>query len=283
MLAAAALLLLAGCSSVKLAYNNSPTLAYWWLNRYVDLADNQSAEVRQALAQVQQWHRRTELPRLADLLQRVQQQAAADVTPQQVCSIYSEARLRFDALVHHAEPASLSLAASLQPHQRSHIASRFEKTNAEWREDWMDGGAAKRLDKRTTSARERAEDFYGRLQEPQRLALHAALLRSDIDPQLSLRERLRRQQDLLQVLQQLHPGPGTPSINHEQGRLAWRGYLERTASSPDPAFRAWAEEAVANGCKTVAELHNSTSPEQRQRAIHRLRDYERHLRELAAS
>lgn len=282
MLAAAALLL-AGCSSVKLAYNNSPTLAHWWLDRYVDLEDAQSADVRQALAQMQQWHRRTELPRLADLLQRAQQQAAADVTPQQACSILGEARLRLDALVQHAEPATLSLVASLQPRQLIRIAARFEKTNTEWREDWMEGDAPKRLDKRMASARDRAEDFYGRLHEPQLAALRGALLRSDFDPQLNYRERLRRQQDLLQVLQQVHPAPASTAASTEQVRTALRGYLERTAASPDPAYRAWAETAIANGCKTVAELHNSTTAAQRQRAIDRLRDYERHLRDLVAS
>ena len=33
---APACLLLAGCSAVRLAYNQAPDLMYWWLNGYVD-------------------------------------------------------------------------------------------------------------------------------------------------------------------------------------------------------------------------------------------------------
>ncbi len=282
-IALAACLLLAACSSVKLAYNNSPTLAHWWLDRYVNLEDVQSADTRRALSQLQQWHRRTELPKLADMVQRLQQHALADTTPEQVCAVFVEARQRLDALVTHAEPAAATLAVSLQPHQLAHIATRFEKTNVEWREDWMEGGADKRLDKRMKTNRERSEDFYGRLKEPQVTVLRTALERSDFDPQLVYRERVRRQQDLLQVLRQSTPHAGSGAATADQATQALRGYVERTTRSPDAAYRAWSDKAIDDGCRTVAEVHNSTTREQRERAAGRLREYERHLRELATT
>ena len=43
-------LLLQGCSAVKLAYSQVPHLAYWQLNRYLDLSDAQTDRVRSELA-----------------------------------------------------------------------------------------------------------------------------------------------------------------------------------------------------------------------------------------
>ena len=84
--------LLAGCSTVRLAYNQVPHLAYWQLNRYLDLSDAQTERVRGDLGELHRWHRDTMLPQHAELLQRVQQQLPATITAEQACRIYEEAR-----------------------------------------------------------------------------------------------------------------------------------------------------------------------------------------------
>lgn len=50
--------LLAGCSTVRLAYNQVPHLAYWQLNRYLDLSDAQTERVRADYLQAT-WHAST--------------------------------------------------------------------------------------------------------------------------------------------------------------------------------------------------------------------------------
>src|SRR5882724_11445070 len=52
---------LAGCSAIKLGYNNLDHLAYWWLDSYVDFSGEQGTQVRENLAQLHQWHRTEEL------------------------------------------------------------------------------------------------------------------------------------------------------------------------------------------------------------------------------
>ena len=58
--------LLAGCSTVRLAYNQVPHLAYWQLNRYLDLSDAQTERVRGDLDELHRWHRDTMLPQHAE-------------------------------------------------------------------------------------------------------------------------------------------------------------------------------------------------------------------------
>ena len=274
--------LLQGCSAIKLGYNNAPDLAYWWLDGYADLGEAQSRKLREDLARLHQWHRTSELPKIAELLQKARQLAAGTLSAEQVCGLYADARVRVDALVAQAEPAAVALISGLSAAQLSHIEAKFAKTNADWRDDWMDNGLAKRQAKRLKAAIERSEQFYGTLEERQIAVLRNAIAQSDFDPQFSYGERLRRQQDLLQTLRQMGANSGDGKPGMPQATTALRAYLERSVHSPNPAYRAHQDKDLADNCATMAQLHNSASTEQRERALRRLAAYERDAREVAA-
>jgi len=278
---ALALVFLQGCSAIKLAYNNLPELGYWQIDGYVDLNEAQSLKVRDELSRFQQWHRANELPRIADLLQKIQRLAPNETTPEQVCGLFADVRNRIDALVNQFEPAIVPLAISLAPSQLAHLEAKYNKSNAEWRKKWANGTGAERQSKRLKAAIDRAEQFYGPLAEPQIAVLRNAVARSEFDPQASYTERLRRQQDLLQSLRQIGPNASAPAPTVPQATLALRAYLERSVTSPNMVYRAYAERVVLDSCKTFAQLHNSSSTEQRERAARRLAAYERDARELA--
>ena len=55
---------LVACSGLKLAYDNLPTLSYWWLDDYFDISQPQSAPLKTGLADLRQWHITTELPQI---------------------------------------------------------------------------------------------------------------------------------------------------------------------------------------------------------------------------
>jgi hypothetical protein len=100
-----------------------------------------------------------------------------------------------------------------------------------------------------------------------------------LDPQRILGERQRRQQDLLQVLRRL-ADPGLPGADAQQ---LLRGYIQRVERSPDPAYRAWQEGMVQENCRTLAAVHEASSPAQREQAVRRLRAYQRDFRELSGN
>ena len=280
-MAAFALALLQACSAVKLAYNNAPEFAYWWLDGYADFSEGQSPKARDELARLLNWHRTEELPKLADMLQRVQRLAAADVTPAQVCGMFSDLRTRFDAVIPQGEAAAVGLAMSLTPAQIVHIENKFGKNNADWRERWLDLTPANRIEKRLTSNRERSEEFYGGLEEKQIATLRAGLETSIFDAQLSYAERIRRQQDLLQTLRRIS-GVNGMKPSQAEALTALRAVIDRTLNSPNPAYRAYNDKVIAESCAVFAKVHNSTTPDQRARAVRRLAAYERDARELSA-
>lgn len=270
------LVFLAGCSAVRIGYNNAPALAYWWLDGYVDFNDAQSALVRNSLAELQAWHRREELPAYAELLRQMQQLAPGDVTPPQVCALSSAARRHVQRLGEQAAEGMARMVPRLQPDQLRHLAQQFDKHNQTWREEWLDGSPAELQARRLKRTLERTESFYGRLSEAQRTLLRQRIASSGFDPELAWRERLRRQQDMLQVLREYRNGDRPAHVKAELLAL-----VQRSLDSPDPVYRAQFEQLLLDGCQTMAALHNSASPAQRRRLADKLRDYEADARALA--
>lgn len=268
---------LAACSAVRLGYNTLGDVAYWWLDSYFDFNSSQAPRVREDLARLHQWHRTEELPRFGAMLQRMEQLAPGDLTPEQACSFVTEFRERLLALGRQAETAAVPLAAGLEPDQLQHLRHKYEKNNADYTSEWIRLAPAEQKEKRYRQFLDRAEMIYGRLDEPQRLELRRDVDRSIFDPKRILSERQRRQHDMLRTLERI-VGERVP---FDEARLMLRGAVERSLAPPNAAARAYQEALVAEGCRHFAILHNSTTPAQREAAVRRLRAYQRDLRELA--
>ena len=141
-------LLLQACSAVRLAYSQVPQLAYWQLDRYLDLSDAQTDRVRSELDLLHQWHRSTMLPQHARLLQQVQQQLPATVTPDQACRIYDEVRIQLDAVLAQAEQQLLWLAPQLSPTQIRTLEVQQAQSNADWKKQWLDASPERMREQR---------------------------------------------------------------------------------------------------------------------------------------
>lgn len=268
---------LQACSMVRFAYNQAPDALYWWLDGYFGFTEVQSLKLKADLASFQQWHRRTELPAYAALLQKLQQLAPNDVLPQQVCDLLAEARQRAVALSDALEPTIVALAPTLAPEQIVQLEKQLDKRNRKWREEWIDVSPQELTERRVKQAVDRAEMFYGRLEEPQLAVARATVQGSAFDPRHSLRETLRRQRDALQTLRQLQSQqPGEAHV-----RTLLRTLFERSMNSPDAAYRSYLESMTRTGCQAIAALHNSTTPAQRLRAAEKLRSYEQDARLLS--
>jgi len=271
------LVLLGGCSSLKLGYHNAPTITYWWLDSYIDFNDAQAGPVRERLAALHAWHRQNELPAYADLLQRMQQLAPGPVTPELVCTFVSEVRTHLQRLGVQSADGLARVAPLLEPAQLQHLAQQFEKHNQTWREEWLDGTPEALLARRVERTVDRYEGFYGRLSPAQQTLLRQRLAASGFDARLAWAERLRRQQDTLRAL-----GEHRHSERPAQVLADMQALVQRSLEPSDPAARAQFDRMLAEGCQTIAALHNSSDARQRRRLIERLQGYEADLRALAA-
>ena len=267
---------LAGCSSIKLAYNNADDLAYWWLDRYVDFTEAQTLSLRPALSQLHRWHRLNELPALAGTLARLRAEVLLDTTQTAVCGYFAELQPRLRAVLDAAEPTVVALVPTLSAAQLDTLQERYRKNNTEWREDWLDVSTDQREDKRQERLVKNIERFYGSLQREQQSVLREVTRRTPLDASLIYREIQRRQQDTLATLRQLAQRP--PSAVS----AGMQALLQRTLEPSDVEYNRHVEMTRTTTCAAIAAMHNVTTAANRQLLAANLASLEDDLRALAA-
>jgi len=271
-------ILLSGCGAMRLAYNQAPDLSYWWLDKYIDFNDAQTPRVRDAIAGWFRWNRRTQLPDYAQWLDRLAADLQQPVTPAQVCRWTDEVEARMFTGLDQALPALGETALSLTPDQLKHIEKRYAKVNADFADDYLQEDPKDRMKATIKRTMERAEMLYGDLDEAQTERVRRAMMASPFDPELWLAERKARQQDVLQTLRRLlAERPPQP-----QAQAALRAIAERVQRSPRDVFRSYQEKLTRYNCDIAAQLHNTTSREQREFAEKKLRGWAADFRALAA-
>jgi hypothetical protein len=276
LLAVAALLLLQACSAIKLGYQQLPTLSYWWLDNTVSFSGKQTPAAKEAIDKLYQWHRREELPGYAALLQRTAELSAGPVQPAQLCRVFDEVQARLDTLMRQAVAQAAPVAMALGPRQLSHMARHWEQQNEEWEKEWLQGDTDARMERRLDKALSRYSSFYGELNAAQTALIKTQLAQSPWTAEWGRSDRQRRQQDLLSTLQRITQS----NLTQAQAEAQLWGVWQRWLQPPDAGQRAVVQSLSQRACENLAQLHNTTTPEQRVRVARRLRAYERDLLDL---
>jgi len=271
------LLLLAGCSAVRLAYGQAPHLTYWWLDGYVEFEPEQGERARDALADWFAWHRATQLPDYADLLATAQRQILHDVTAADVCRWADVVRQRLETGYEQGVPALAEMARTLNARQLQHLERRYRKADDEFRDEYLQATRAEQLAESSKRAITRAELIYGDLSEGQRALLAQGIADSPFDPARWLTERQLRQREIVDTLRALR----AERADSARTQAALRLFAAHAARSPRPAYREYQQRLFNHNCALIARLHNSTTPEQRRRGTEKLQGWEEDLRVLA--
>lgn len=263
---------------LRITYPQVPTLSYWMIDNYVDFTSAQTTRVREQIGQVYAWHRSTQLPVYAALLQRGRAEIVADATPAQVCRWWDEISAQANATFDRALPAIAEIALTLDDKQLAHMQARFDKKNADFRDDYMQPEREDRLKASVKRTVDRMKTLYGSVDDRQRDLLSRELATSPFDAELWFAERVARQQALLLALRRLL----REGASQAQMQTALRAYADDLQRSPDPVMRAQQDRFRRFGCQLAARIHNSTTAKQRQAAAEELKGWEQDVRALAA-
>jgi hypothetical protein len=275
--AMAALGLFTGCSAVRLAYNQGPSLAYWWLDGYLDFDGAQSLRVRDGLRQWFEWHQQTQLPVYATLLEQLRAEAAGPVTAAQVCRWNDTIQGLVDPALAHILPVAGDVAASLRPEQLAHLDTKFARVTADLRKRMLQADPAERQQAMMERTLKRFEDFYGTLDEPQRRIVEERVRASPYDAGSWFALREQRHRELMDRLRQIVQQQPATTVVRERLDKAARRY---TGQAP-VAQAAEAARLTAYNCEFVARVHNATTPAQRRQLLDRLKGWEDDVRSLA--
>lgn len=271
-------LVLVACSAIRLAYNQAPSLTYWWIDGYADLNEAQTGQMRKDIDGFFAWHRSSELPGYITRLQQWQQMAQAPSHTDLVCAQFDALKSAYLRMVDRSLEPMARLALSMTPSQLQSLQRKYAKNNREFEERYLRASEAERIDNLMDRALDRYEPLYGELSDAQLALLREHIRQSPFDAQRVNAERLRRQSDLLKTLRELQAERGTTTAS---AVLALRRWHDRVMQSPIPGFAPYSDALVRNGCEQFAAVHNTTSPEQRAHAVRVLKDYEIDLRALS--
>jgi Family of unknown function (DUF6279) len=278
-------MLLAGCSVLRIGYSQAPNLAYWWIDGYVDLTEEQAPRVRDAVDRWFEWHRRTEMPRYAALLARAQREVMQPtLSPEALCVWRDEVQRRLDAALDEAAPALAALTLTLSPEQIRHIERKLAVKGEELKQDFAQADKSERAKAAFKRTLERFENLYGPLDDGQRAKLAQLLEASPFDPERWLLERDRRNRDLLATLTSITSAARAAdgAASRARAQAAVRLLAEHALRSPRPDYRAYQERLTRDNCALTAAMHNAATTAQRLHARDKLKSWESDVRLIAS-
>ncbi|WEF31982.1 DUF6279 family lipoprotein [Pseudoduganella chitinolytica] len=275
----AVLVLLAACSSLKLAYNNGDTLLYWWLDNYVDFEDTQRAEVKKDIDNLFRWHRKTQLQDYIHVLQKAQRQLQGNPTPADLLADYNDVRARTQALLLKAAPDIADLALSLKPEQLEQMEKKFAKNNAEFRKKNMKGDKDDQNKYRYKKSMEQFELWFGSFSNEQEAIIRQASDARPLDNNIWLDERLRRQRNVLALARKIveEKPPREQAIAQIQ-TLIRDSFSRLDNSERKPFFDAYTNSTI----ELVHTVVRIATPEQKAHAQKRMQGWIQDFSALAA-
>jgi hypothetical protein len=272
--------ILTGCSAVRLGYNNLPDIASWWLDSYIDFSDTQGPQAKAALQKLQTWHRKEELPAIAELLVQAQTLAPQNITPEQACKIWEGAQVRVESFIQESSRLAAPVVSQLSAKQLKHLEKEWASRNEDWKKQWVQGTPDSRIKKRLDLAAERFNSFYGDLNLEQRQVLKQQFLQSTWSPEASYQRRLKRQQEQLIALQAMSSEITKPAMPLPQVEKALQSLILQSVRPKDAGDLSKQLQLEQQACQNLAQIHNTMSPAQRLKAQRKLKDYETDVREL---
>jgi hypothetical protein len=257
----AAAYLLAGCSALRLAYDNAELYVKHRAGHYLDLEGKEDLELAQRIDSFFAWHRAQALPDYARIAEEAAQRVGKGLSREDLVWGY-------DSLVAHARH-SLRAAAErvaplldrLTPEQVAYMEKGFADDNRRFARENLRGTEQERRERRARRVQERLEDWVGNLSQAQGERVRQYSERAPLYDELRERDRKRLQAEVLRMIRARQAQKQLPAL-----AASW-------PSGREPAYARASEAARQEYYALLLDLDRSMTPQQRARAQHNLRRY----------
>jgi hypothetical protein len=261
--------LLAGCSTLRFAYDNADTYLRWRASSYLDLEGEMVDELDERITSFMSWHRANALPKYVTLIDDAGHRFGRGLAPADLVwgydAVIAQARESLRAAAERVAP----LLDRLTPEQIAHLERRLGEDNRRFARENLRGGERERRKRRTERNVERLEDWVGRLSQPQidRVAQYSE--RAPLLDEMRSRDHRRLQSGLLAMLRAKEAKKRLPEFaaHWDRGR--------------EPAYVAAIEAARTEYVAMLLDLDKGLTREQRERAGRELRRYAEDFRILS--
>lgn len=260
---------LAGCSSVRIAYENADAYVLWRANSYLDLQGAAYEALDERIDDFFDWHRAAALPQYAKISEEAAARVAKGLSRADLVWGYDSFMAQARESLRAAAVRIAPLLDGLSARQLRRMQQRFEDDNRRFRKENLRGSEGERRKRRAKRTQERLEDWVGDLNRAQVQRVGQYSERAPLVGELHERERMRIQGELLAMARE---------------RQAGRLLAERAAGferGRDPAYVAASEAARNEYFQLLLDLDPTLSAGQRAHAVENLRRYAREFTALS--
>lgn len=253
---------LAGCSTLKLAYNHSPSWISYQLDIYLDLDDAQESVLSAQLDALQAWHRRHVLPDYAQTLREWSQQVASGhrFSAEDVLNGQNQIERELLRIGSQVSMEIAPVVQGLKSNQIEHLKAKLEKSNREYQNKYLSASLSesRRRKERLEEMEDRYENWLGRLTREQKARLSTMVDQQLFGLSLWAEERLARQQALVSLIEE------SRSMSGDQLQYAWKSYFDSLSAYRVPALESRRPLIRAAWAEVTADILNMMTNQQRQ-------------------
>ncbi len=261
-----ALLLLPGCSAVRVVYNQADNLLAWMAQDYFDFEPLQKQEFNTRLDALLAWHRADQLPDYARFLGEIKQRTERAATREDALWLIEGVKARYRVLAGRGSSDAVEILAGLTPDNIKAAQKQFEKVNKKFSDEHKLGGTQDdRRRARLERTLKRIREWTGPLtpaQEARITALNDTIPYTD---QLRQQDRQRRQKEFLALLEQRG--------NKAEFARVLRPWLSDWEAGRPAALQAALEEGYEKRIALYLDVERSLTPQQRAHMQRKLAGY----------
>ena len=261
-----ALLLLPGCSAVRVVYNQADNLLAWMAQDYFYFEPLQKQEFNTRLDALLAWHRADQLPDYARFLGEIKQRTERAATREDALWLIEGVKARYRVLAGRGSSDAVEILAGLTPDNIKVAQKQFEKVNKKFSDEHKLGGTQDdRRRARLERTLKRIREWTGPLtpaQEARITALNDTIPYTD---QLRQQDRQRRQKEFLALLEQRG--------NKAEFARVLRPWLSDWEAGRPAALQAALEEGYEKRIALYLDVERSLTPQQRAHMQRKLAGY----------
>ncbi len=267
--------LLAGCSALRLTYRQADSLIAWRANDYFDLNPLQKHDLDARLERLLTWHRYEQLPDYAAFTSAAIVKARQGLKKDDIIWFMDGLKARYRVIVNRGSNDAAVMLATLAPEQLVALQKQWNKVNRKFgNEHDLDGSVEQRKRARLKKTLEQIHDWTGSLTHEQEQKIAALLEAIPLIEHLRHADRIRRQQEFLQLLKlRANPQEFRPKLQ------AWLLDWERGRA---PAYEKLSGEVYVKRIEFYLALDKLLTPGQRQIVLRRAQEYADDFQALAA-
>ena len=253
--------ILTSCSKTRIFYNYSDWFILKWFDTYFDLNDPQRSDLKTRIARLLDWHRKSELARIAEHLKQLKSRYQKGLKGKDIDWIRTEHKQFWSRIIDRAKPDLIAFLSTIEEGQvRNMERELIEK------DDWLVKQSKMTADEAHASILkwffELLEKWLGGLESNQKQKISSWVKADPEWTKIKLKNRKKFQNELAQILR--------AKENLEENLHIWLNEPE-TYLTKD--FKNRLEYKKQEWKEIILKIDEITLPHQRQHAANELKNY----------